>query len=253
MTIQKYLARINYRGDLLPSLSTLQVLQEAHLLHIPFENLDIALKKEIILDLERLYRKIVINRRGGFCYELNGLFHWLLQEIGFTTKLVSGRVYVQDREDYGPEFDHLAILVTIEGKEWLSDVGFGDFSLHPLPLEINTPLNDANGQFLIEGYQNTHFRISRYHPKQNKFFPEYLFSNVSRQLSDFDQMCRYHQTSSESHFTRKRVCSLATHNGRITLTGDKLIITRKDSRKELAVKNDQEFELALKNYFNIKL
>ena len=253
MIIEKYLRRINYQGELTPTLPALQALQESHLLYVPFENLDIFLKREIILDLEQLYRKIVINRRGGFCYELNGLFHWLLQEIGFTTRLVSGRVYDQDRADYGPEFDHLSLLVKIAEEEWISDVGFGDFALHPLPLVLNTALDDPNGQFLIEKYQNNSFRISRYNLRQNCFSPEYLFSTTSRQLSEFNQMCHFHQTSPESHFTRKKVCSLATPAGRITLTGDKLIITQKDSRHEAAIKTDQEFQLTLKNYFNIKL
>jgi N-hydroxyarylamine O-acetyltransferase len=253
MNIEKYLRRIDYQCELTPSLPTLRALQEAHLLHVPFENLDIALKRKIVLDIEKIYRKIVIKRRGGFCYELNGLFHWLLQELSFTTSLVSGRVYDQDRKDYGPEFDHLTILVKIEEDEWISDVGFGDFAIHPLHLKINTPLNDPNGQFLIEQSQNNFFRVSRYNQKQNSFIPEYLFSTTIRQLSDFKQMCHYHQTSPESHFTQNKVCSLATHDGRVTLTGDKLIITRKDSRKELLIKDDREFELALKKYFNINL
>jgi len=251
MKIEKYLQRIHYQGDLTPTLPTLQALQEAHLLHVPFENLDIAWKRRIILDIEKIYQKIVSRQRGGFCYELNGLFHWLLQQLGFTARLVSGRVYDQERQEYGPEFDHLTILVTLAGKDWISDVGFGDFALHPLRLQLNTTLDDPNGQFLIEKYQNNSFRISRYYQKQNSFIPEYLFSPTIRQLSDFNLMCHYHQTSPESHFTRKKVCSLATQDGRITLTGDKLIVTRNDRRQESLIKNDQDFMLALKKYFNI--
>jgi N-hydroxyarylamine O-acetyltransferase len=253
MNIEKYLRRIDYQGELTPSLSTLQGLQETHLLHVPFENLDIALRRKIVLDITKIYRKIVIRKRGGFCYELNGLFHWLLQELGFTCGLISARVYDEDRKDYGPEFDHQAILVTIEGKEWISDVGFGDFSIHPLPLKINILLNDPNGQFLIEKNQNKSFRISRFRYKQNSFIPEYLFSTSIRQLLDFDQMCHYHQTSPESHFTRKKVCSLATMHGRITLTENELVITKKERRKKFTIKDDQEFDLALKKYFNLKL
>src|SRR5437764_12252268 len=90
--IQRYLERINYHGSLEPTLQTLQALHEAHLLAVPFENLDIHLGRKILLDEESLWKKIVEQGRGGFCYELNGLFAWLLRALGFQVDLLSAGV-----------------------------------------------------------------------------------------------------------------------------------------------------------------
>lgn len=105
MDIPQYLSRINYAGELALNVTILSALQEAHLLSVPFENLDIHRGKEIALDLPRLFQKVITMKRGGFCYELNGLFHWLLHELGFKVRMVSGRVYDRNRNDFGPEFD----------------------------------------------------------------------------------------------------------------------------------------------------
>lgn len=248
-----YLKRINHVGEFKPSLNTLRALQEAHLLSVPFENLDIHNRKRIVLEIPRLYQKIVTMKRGGFCYELNGLFHWLLQEVGFNVKLLMGRVYDSNRDSYGPEFDHMLILADVDSKQWLADVGFGDFSMHPLPFALNQPLNDTNGTFIIEQHDDVYYKVSRFYEKESRYLPEYIFSLKERQLKDFETTCLYHQTSPDSHFTQKKVCSIATLNGRITLTDDKLIITNNGTREESTINGEQEFHCILQKYFNITL
>ena len=131
MDIEAYLDRIGYGGPRTPSLDTLRGLHRAHLLSVPFENLDVHARRPIILDRERLYDKIVRRRRGGFCYELNGLFAMLLGEMGFRVSLLSAGV-ARETGGFGPEFDHLALDVNLEG-EWLADVGFGESIPGPLP------------------------------------------------------------------------------------------------------------------------
>ncbi len=127
MDVDKYLERINYKGPLLPDLKTLQGLHLAHLQSVPFENLDIRLKRTLRITEEAIWDKIVVNKRGGFCYELNGLFAWLLKQIGFDVTYLNARVF--DREgNLGMDFDHLALLVQAPGQpeRWLADVGFGN-------------------------------------------------------------------------------------------------------------------------------
>ncbi len=248
-----YLDRIEFRGNPEPTLHALRSLQHLHLLHVPFENLDIHLGVPIVLDLERFYEKIVLNGRGGFCYELNGLFYSLLVALGFDARMISARVYDASCGTYGSDFDHMSILVRIGDAKWIADVGFGDFSMHPLKFVLNTPLMDLAGQFLIEEDSPEHFRISRYSAEQGVYVPEYLFSTHRRQLSDFTEACRYQQTSPESHFTKKMMCSMATPTGRTTLTNDKLIITENGRRSEKPVSNRQEFERVLKACFDISL
>src|SRR5919109_1202974 len=103
MNIQAYLDRIGYRGPLEPTAETLRALHVAHLLGVPFENLNIGMGWPIVLDEAALFDKIVVRRRGGFCYELNGLFAALLRELGFDVTLLSAGVARQDG-GFGPEF-----------------------------------------------------------------------------------------------------------------------------------------------------
>ena len=98
MNLEAYLKRINYSGDLTPSITILKQLQKTHLLNVPFENLDIHYGHPIELDLDKIYHKIVVRKRGGFCYELNGLFQNMLNIIGFDSKIISARVYDNKKE-----------------------------------------------------------------------------------------------------------------------------------------------------------
>src|SRR6185436_18299602 len=99
-----YLERIRYDGETTPSVETLRRIHRAHMLAVPFENLDIHLGIPIALSVPAFYEKIVDRKRGGFCYELNGLFAWLLAELGFSVTLLSARVFAAGR--LSPEFDH---------------------------------------------------------------------------------------------------------------------------------------------------
>ena len=113
MEVKAYLERIGYRGPLAPTADTLRRLHVAHLLTVPFENLSIHAGERIVLDDVSLFDKLVTRRRGGFCYELNGLFAALLRELGFQVEMLSARV--ANREGvFGPEFDHMALLVKLE-------------------------------------------------------------------------------------------------------------------------------------------
>src|SRR5689334_10616650 len=136
MDVHAYLDRIGYRGAIEPTFETLAALQRAHLLAAPFENLDIGLGRPIVLDHGLLFDKIVTRRRGGFCYELNGLFAELLRALGFHVTRLAAGVARADGE-FGPEFDHLTLLVrepNQSGTQWLVDVGFGDSFRAPLRL-----------------------------------------------------------------------------------------------------------------------
>ena len=133
MNTKAYLERINYHGALTPTAETLRELQVAHLLAVPFENLSIHSGEPIVLEDQALFEKIVERRRGGFCYELNGLFAALLRSLGFKVEMLSAGVANSEGE-FGPDFDHMALLVTLE-KRWLADVGFGDSFREPLLLD----------------------------------------------------------------------------------------------------------------------
>lgn len=248
MDTAAYIKRIEYERSLDLTADTLGALHYAHLLSVPFENLDIHLGREIILEEDHLFHKIVIKRRGGFCYELNGSFAALLKRLGFEVDLLSARVY--ESGGYGPEFDHLVLRVRLE-EDWLVDVGFGDSFLEPLHLTDGEEQIQNGVSYRLEKSLSGWELLSR--DSRGDWESSYRFSLQPRQLSDFKAMCRYHQTSPESHFTQKRLCTRATPEGRITISDQRLIITENGQRKETRLGDRQAYHAALENYFGINL
>jgi len=247
MKKKDYLNRIGINEKDLPAnLKTLKLLQKTHLLKIPFENLDIHWKNPIVLDTEKFFDKIINKKRGGFCYELNGLFNELLTELGFQTKIISARVF--NGKDFGAEYDHLAILVKIEDEEYLVDVGFGDFSAEPLKFVLDKEQKDANGTFLIKNHDE-YFEVVKKHGES--WESEYIFKDLARDLNEFAEMCNFHQTSPQSHFTRGKVCSLMTENGRKTMTDKKFIKTENGAKTETEIASEDEFNDILAREFAI--
>lgn len=249
MDLGKYLERIGIASEnARPDLNGLRLLQRSHLLSVPFENLDIHWRRPIVLDTEKFVEKILNLRRGGFCYELNGSFNELLRAIGFRTRLVSARVG-NGQGGFGPEFDHLAIIVTIDDKEYLADVGFGDFAAEPLELVPDIGQHDPNGVFVLRRFEYGSFEVVKKTPEG--FNSEYVFGLNGRYLSEFAGMCEFHQTSPESHFTRGKLCSIMTIDGRKTLTDRHLIVSGRDARTETAVESPGQFDEILFREFQI--
>ncbi len=243
-----YLNRIDYRGPISPTLEILRSLHLAHLLAVPFENLDIHLGRPIILDEERFFEKIVGHRRGGFCYELNGLFALLLEDLGFDVTRHSARVY--RGSGFGPEFDHLVLVARLE-EQWLVDVGFGDCFRFPLRLHESEDQTQFGHTYRIACDGESWTMLERNAAGEN--VDGYAFTLKPRRLSEFAGRCHYHQTSALSHFTQKRICSRATPDGRITLSDLKLIITERGERREWLLNEGNEYSAALREHFGINL
>lgn len=252
MNVDAYLERLQYVGDRGPTLATLQALHYQHLLTIPIENLDIHQNREVILTLDALFDKIITRKRGGFCYELNGLFYELLNALGFAVKRISGRTY-EAGKGFNPEFDHLAIVARIDGVDWLVDVAFGRrFPLYALPLEQNKIQQDRSGCYVIAEHDSDYTAI-RHLNEMREWETGYIFTLTPRELADFADMCRFHQTSSDSYFTRNRLCAIVTPEGRITLTDTTLKITENGQITERTVPDSQTFDTLLNDYFGIRL
>jgi N-hydroxyarylamine O-acetyltransferase len=231
-----------------PNVKALRMLQKRHLLSVPFENLDIHWKRPIILDTNLFFEKIVEKSRGGFCYELNGLFNELLLSLGFRSCLISARVF--DGNDYGPEYAHAAIKVAINDDEYLADVGFGDFTTEPLGFSLGSEQHDPNGIFTIRRHDKEFLEVAKRDGKGWK--SEYIFQDTPRQLSEFSGMCDFQQYSPSSHFTKGKICSMLTESGRKTLTEKSYIVTAGKDRSETQVAIEPEFLAILKREFGIE-
>jgi N-hydroxyarylamine O-acetyltransferase len=236
-----------------PSLPLLCALHEAHMLAVPFENLSIHYGQPITLGDEALYDKIVRRGRGGFCYELNGLFAWLLRRLGFKVTLLSARV-AQSDGGFTPEFDHMALRIhQLDGADWLADVGFGDSFRQPLRMQPDIVQDGADGHSYRLRFDTTDASWLMQQSGETGWESQYRFTLQPHVMADFADRCRFQQTSPDSHFTQKRVCSLALPNGRITLSDLRLITTLHGVRDERNLASENEYQGVLAERFGITL
>jgi N-hydroxyarylamine O-acetyltransferase len=246
LDVAAYLERIGAARPAAPTADALRQLHVKHLDTVPFENLSIALGEPITLDLDALANKIVDRRRGGFCYELNGLFGALLTELGYRVTYVGAQV----RNDtwYTFPLDHLALIVACDnGSEWVLDVGFGAHSRHPLRLEFDVEQHDPAGTFVLTWDSDGDVVVSW------DGVIQYRYDTHPRALADFEAMCWYQQSAPRSHFTQSVTCSRPTEDGRITLSADKLIRTVDGERHETVLPDDDTILAAYRTHFGIEL
>ena len=211
MQLTDYLERIHFDGNLMPTLDTLTRLHRAHLLAIPYENLNIHLGRTLTLDPAQIFDKLVTQRRGGWCYEMNGLLAWALREIGFDVTLLASDVR-HDMVGDGSAGDHLILLVRLD-RPYLADVGFGNGLIEPIPLEPGA----YTQRFLT--YQLIHDADDDRWFFQNQRYggPGFVFTLQPRTLPYFTQRCHELQTLPDSGFVRTTVCHRFTPEGFITL------------------------------------
>lgn len=249
MNLQTYLTRIGINEIKEPSPEFLSKLQNRHLLSIPFEDLDIPDRARIETDLSKIYSKIIKKKRGGFCYELNGLFHWLLTELGFNVDMLSARVFNPVKNELGPEFDHLVLLVHLD-KDYIVDVGFGDSFRKPIELPDGSS-EDISGFYKVFQNDNINFELKK--KSDDGWQLQYSFNITPRIFSDFNQMCAFQQDNPSSHFRTRMLCTIATETGRITLSNNSIIITDSGKKSKIDFTSEEEFYFHLKKYFDIEL
>jgi len=245
MNKEQYLKRFNAPTNQEHYLQNLTELQSLHMQNIPFENLDVIRRTPIYLNVESIYDKIVNRHRGGYCYEINGLFHWLLNELGFEAKLISATVQKPDGT-WSKAGTHAAILVELD-TFYLVDAGFGDSTISPIPLggERHT---DHSGTYRVEQVDEVYYDLIRENDDTEKIL--YRFSTAEKQLADFHEGCVFNQVSPESPFTHDDLVTRATPDGRITLSGSQL--TRSENgKKEKTTLSAAEKKKVLKEEFGI--
>ena len=262
MNVDAYLKRIRYQGPREPIAETLRELQLAHLRTVPFENLSIHAGEPIVLNDEALYRKIVERCRGGFCYEANGSFAALLRALGFDVAMLAagvakGGVKVPTPNvaelgsvEFGPIFDHMALMVNLS-ERWLVDVGFGDSFQEPLLLDATQEQQQGDQKFCL--VQDKLQRILMRKDGTADWAPQFRFNLHEYGYADYEEMCHFHQTSPESHFTKARICSRLTEHGRITLSDLRFIVSAEGKREERMLADEEEYDRTLREQFGIDL
>lgn len=241
--IAGYLERIGVQRPSVVDAEALRVLHLAHQRTVPFENLSIHLSEPIVLTEGDLFAKVVTRRRGGFCYELNGLFALLLEALGVRVERLAARVY---GDTLGPLFDHLALVVHLADGSWLADVGFGEHGDYPLRYDSRQEQADPRGVFLLTDTGDGDVEVL----KDGK--PQYRMERRVRTLNDFVPTCWWQQTSPDSHFVQGTICSRITEDGKITIGGNRLIVTSNGERTERKLP-DGELLAAYREHFGIAL
>ena len=245
MDVAAYLDRIGAREPGAPTLQALGELAFAHLCSVPFENLDIAAGRPLSLDPDAIYEKIVVRRRGGFCYELNGLFSQLLRELGYDVTLLAGQTVDPETGEPGQARAHLFLLVELGGP-WLVDVGWGEAYRRPFALGAGNEHTDPEiASYRLEELAGR-WQVVECHDdsletnlKQNAGWRiAYRFDLTPYALPDFVETCRWQETESP-FFTGHRFCTMATPDGRRTLMDERLIVRRGRTRTERPVDQDE--------------
>ena len=246
MDVDAYLTRVGYEGTLEPTPATLYALHRAHLLTIPYENLDIHLGRPLSLSLPDIFDKLVTQKRGGWCFEMNGLFAWVLRELGFSVTLL-GAAVARVNAPPKPQPDHLVVRVDLE-LPYLADVGFGDGLLEPLPLAPGAYRQNFFDFALTQTGEAWYF--------QNHPFgaaPGFAFGLEPRRLTDFAETCGTLQTSPESGFVRVTVCQRMTETGVVTLRGATLREVTAAGVEERVLESAEDYGRTLRERFGLGL
>lgn len=246
--MRQYLARLDFHTQMACNRATLDALHLAHMLQVPFENLDIMQGIPIALSLPARYVKIVMQQRGGFCHELNSLFADLLRSLGFKVRLLAAEVH--DGQYYSVPFDHMLLAVELDGHTLIADVGFGDS--FRLPLAIDGTRSEQCGATYEVVRQGEDYTLFRSKPDTGRQ-AQYRFRLAGHTLEEFAPRCHDQQSSPQSHFTQQAICSRATEQGRVSLAAARHILTTARSRTERRVADAAEYRRILQRDFGIVL
>lgn len=242
-----YLARIGYEGALTLSIETLRGLHRAHVMTVPFENLDIHLGRAISLDPADLFRKIVVDRRGGYCFELNGLFALLLEDVGFAVTRLAARVS-SGAEGVRPR-SHQLLMVTVGNTSWIVDVGFGGHGLlEPLRLVFGEEARQGHECFRLVAGERGEYLLQG--EREGAWVDLYSFGLDACLPVDYTFASYYHSHAPDSLFMQKRICTMPTPEGRKTLTDMVLKVRGGGDTQERQI-SDEEYKQLLQQHFGL--
>lgn len=246
--LNAYLLRIGIDSNSQLSLKKLNQIHRQHLLSVPFENLDIHYKRRIKLDQDAIYNKIVHERRGGFCYELNTGLFLLLNSLGFQTSFGSAQIYKDGA--YSAEFDHMILFTLVNNQIYLCDVGFGDHFSQPKQMVLNSTQLDFNCYYRFETDPDDYWILKK-STDNSAFFSVYKFKPVAREFIEFIPRCDYQQDSENSVFRKQKLITQLTIEGRIALTDRVFKENTRGIFTETPINSEDDFFLYLKEKFNI--
>lgn len=248
--LNAYFERTAYTGGRDVSAETLKNLHVAYTMTVPFENIDVFYKKPISLELDDLFQKIVVNHRGGYCFEMNGLFSAVLEALGFQVTNHLARVYNNGFENSGKT--HKVLVVEAENKKWICDVGFGGNGLMaPILFEEGLEQEHFNRTHRVMADEKYGYRLEV--KTDSEFLPIYAFTLETCCPADYLIANHYTATYPASFFTQMMMCSIATETGKITYLDGQLKIIDGETQTEEITIGDEAIQAVLLKYFGLEI
>lgn len=256
--VTAYLTRCAYEGESRQDEETLNRLIRAHLEHVPFENLDV-FDRDLVpkLDTDTLFNKIVVKKRGGYCFEMNTLFGELLKGLGFSVYPIAARILWNKTEL--PPLSHMLLICELSGKKYCCDVGYGGPGPKGLVLLEEGEQVIAGERFLTSrvnreavqagAAEQGAFQISRQHHGEWKTV--LMFKDVPFMRQDFRLLNFYCAKNPEIMFTQKRVVNLCTKTGSKALMDMELTVRDGETVKKEIYQSQEELERGLREEFGI--
>lgn len=246
-SLQQYLQRIHYDGDCRRDIETIAALMTQQLMHIPFENIDVLKGVGISMKPEDIVDKLIQRQRGGYCFELNGLFTQALQALDIPYQLIGARPYV--RGEQKPR-THLALAVELDHQRWLCDLGFGRYGIRqPLKLsQLEKPIRQGHDRFMLsldnEGIYTLKSEIN------GNWVEQYEFDLVRQDWIDFIPANHFTSTHPESIFVNNLILVLYTQNGR-KIMSNHVFKRYEGQQQQVREINPQDMSKMIRTEFNL--
>jgi N-hydroxyarylamine O-acetyltransferase len=209
MNIESLLARIEYAGSRRPDDQTLRAMHRAFLTAIPYEGIDVYLRRPVGLDVAAIYAKIVRSGRGGWCFEMNTLLCWALRELGFAVERLNSTVCPSGPEHYD-DGGHMLLRVTIDGVSWLADAGFGNGLLEAIPLREGAHRQFFHTFGLERDDSGRRWKFTNQAHDPHGF---YVFAQTPTTDDTFAPTCARYQDDPASSWRSRLNCMIYEHNG----------------------------------------
>jgi N-hydroxyarylamine O-acetyltransferase len=249
LELSAYLHRIQFDGSVRPDLATLRAIHRAHQYAIPFENLDVQLRRPVALDPEANYHKIVRRRRGGWCYEMNGVMGWALKQMGFEVMRMSAGV-MRVRAGDAQLGNHLCLLVSLD-EPYLVDVGFGGSLAEPLPLRA-TEREDRPYRLGLSEPGDGYWRFAEIaHGDGDAFSFDFRVAPADEGL--LARKCQFLQTDPASPFTQNLVVQRRTADTHHSLRGRVLTVIHATRVDKKLLNSADELVATLRDSFDLDI
>lgn len=250
--ISAYLKRIHYDRPLSCDEPTLMGIHRAQRLNIPFDMLDVHLKIPLCLDEDYIFEKLVINRRGGGCSQLNELLAMVLIQLGFKVERLLSRVIDSVPIGHMPQISHKILKVSNGDSQWLCDVGYGGNALiDPLPWVLNQSFEQPSGEFRLITDKKLGFVMEKL--SNARWQAIYCFDETVYYPEDFMPIMYYNALSRKMGFSKDAIITLPLLNGWKKMKNNKLVKVEDGTHHTFILQNVKTYHDTLDREFNISL